>query len=222
MPTAPQLRRTDFRGPRRPNQMLPRAAPGSPSFEALRRLPKLHRLAHRPERRPRTVSFRQSHQTKLPSAIAHTAQRARRNEPVRERPIFDDGRRSLFTEFSSPVIVALPSRIASRGNEQPLVAAFENMCRYRAPQRCSVDLIRYTKPTRLLIADRLIFLHCRQTAVKCFAAIQTKTQFLTLDVFAISVCPKLKPRRNRGKPNAAQSRPRRIRPMRRRAGNARG
>lgn len=42
-------------------------------------------------------------------------------------------------------------------------------------------------------ADRgsiIIFLHCRQTAVKCFAAIETKTQFLPLDVFAISVCPK--------------------------------
>ncbi len=151
----------------------------------------------------------------------HPRSRKPRRGPAAMSPSGDDrsrsdGRRSPLALPAAQAIVAHASRIAFSGsdplaespdthapanqadpcpNDSPdsigFLAAFENRRCSRPPQRCSVDLIRYTQPTRLLIADRLTFLHCRQTAVKCFAAIQMKTHFLPLDVFVISACSKL-------------------------------
>lgn len=109
------------------------------------------------------------------SAIAQTAQRARRTEPIWERPISCDRRRRL----PPGVLAYRPPRAShrfERQQERPR-AALENNASSRTPQRYSVDLIRYTQPTRLLIAVRLTFLHCRQTAVKGFAAIPHRNAF---------------------------------------------
>lgn len=76
-----------FRGPRRPNpcaEPKPRRAAKPYDVETPS---KLSRPVRWPELRPRTVLFRQSHQITPPPTIAQTAQRARRNEPVRGRPI---------------------------------------------------------------------------------------------------------------------------------------
>jgi len=149
---------------------------------------------------PRADQLRQAHRTLTPPAISQTAQRACRYTArlpkwaifSRERDAIY-GMRSIKTHLGMfdrrrwPAIFAVcrvrPAIVACLASlytaaKRPASRTREQNASSRTPWRCSVDLIRYTQPTRLLIAVRLIFLHCRQTAVKGLAAIRRENQFV--------------------------------------------